>query len=138
VFFQRDATKCAQAARNAEKGRQLNGLGPRICRFFTQAVALGHAAGRQLSYNRWHEKDLPDRRRGGAGAGGRRRLVVDAARRAADVQYRTARSNAALLATVSASGAVNPVTQVSVGTQVSGQIKDLLRRLQLRGQGRAS
>ncbi|MDB5895479.1 MAG: hypothetical protein JWQ88_3010 [Rhodoferax sp.] len=30
-----------------------------------------------------------------------------------------------LLATVAASGAVNPVTQVSVGTQVSGQIKDL-------------
>lgn len=49
-------------------------------------------------------------------------------RGAADaVQYRTAkieRSN--LQATVSASGAVNPVTQVSVGTQVSGQIKDLL------------
>ena len=49
-------------------------------------------------------------------------------RGAADaVQYRTGkieRSN--LQATVSASGAVNPVTQVSVGTQVSGQIKDLL------------
>ena len=30
-----------------------------------------------------------------------------------------------LLATVAASGAVNPVTQVSVGTQVSGQIKEL-------------
>ncbi len=43
------------------------------------------------------------------------------------VQYRTAtieRGN--LQATVSASGAVNPVTQVSVGTQVSGQIRDLL------------
>ena len=43
------------------------------------------------------------------------------------VQYRTARiERGALQATVSASGAVNPVTQVSVGTQVSGQIKDLL------------
>lgn len=42
------------------------------------------------------------------------------------VQYRTAKiERSALLATVSASGAVNPVTQVSVGTQVSGQIKDL-------------
>ncbi len=43
------------------------------------------------------------------------------------VQYRTAtieRGN--LQSTVSASGAVNPVTQVSVGTQVSGQIRDLL------------
>ncbi len=43
------------------------------------------------------------------------------------VQYRTApieRGN--LQATVSASGAVNPVTQVSVGTQVSGQIRELL------------
>lgn len=44
-----------------------------------------------------------------------------------DVQYRTAKlERGNLLATVSASGAVNPVTQVSVGTQVSGQIKDLL------------
>ena len=42
------------------------------------------------------------------------------------VQYRTAKiERGPLLATVSASGAVNPVTQVSVGTQVSGQIKDL-------------
>jgi HlyD family secretion protein len=43
------------------------------------------------------------------------------------VQYRTApieRGN--LQASVSASGTVNPVTQVSVGTQVSGQIRDLL------------
>ncbi|MEI7538295.1 MAG: biotin/lipoyl-binding protein, partial [Comamonadaceae bacterium] len=49
-------------------------------------------------------------------------------RAAADaVQYRSAKiERGSLLATVSASGAVNPVTQVSVGTQVSGQIKDLL------------
>jgi HlyD family secretion protein len=48
-------------------------------------------------------------------------------RGAADaVQYRTAKiERGNLQATVSASGAVNPVTQVSVGTQVSGQIKDL-------------
>ena len=45
---------------------------------------------------------------------------------AADVQYRTGKiERGSLLATVSASGAVNPVTQVSVGTQVSGQIKEL-------------
>lgn len=45
---------------------------------------------------------------------------------ASAVQYRSAtieRGN--LQATVSASGAVNPVTQVSVGTQVSGQIRDV-------------
>ena len=49
-------------------------------------------------------------------------------RSAADaVQYRTAKiERGPLQATVSASGTVNPVTQVSVGTQVSGQIKDLL------------
>lgn len=42
------------------------------------------------------------------------------------VQYRTAKiERGPLQATVSASGAVNPVTQVSVGTQVSGQIKEL-------------
>jgi HlyD family secretion protein len=42
------------------------------------------------------------------------------------VQYRTATiERGPLQATVSASGAVNPVTQVSVGTQVSGQIKEL-------------
>jgi HlyD family secretion protein len=42
------------------------------------------------------------------------------------VQYRTAKiERGNLQATVSASGAVNPVTQVSVGTQVSGQIRDL-------------
>lgn len=42
------------------------------------------------------------------------------------VQYRTERlERGPLLATVAASGAVNPVTQVSVGTQVSGQIKDI-------------
>ena len=48
-------------------------------------------------------------------------------RNAADtVQYRTAKlERGNLQATVSASGSVNPVTQVSVGTQVSGQIKDL-------------
>ena len=48
-------------------------------------------------------------------------------RSAADaVQYRTAKlERGNLQATVSASGAVNPVTQVSVGTQVSGQIKEL-------------
>lgn len=40
--------------------------------------------------------------------------------------YRTATlERGPLLATVAASGAVNPVTQVSVGTQVSGQIKEL-------------
>jgi HlyD family secretion protein len=43
-----------------------------------------------------------------------------------DVQYRTAKiERGNLQASVSASGAVNPVTQVSVGTQVSGQIKEL-------------
>ncbi len=42
------------------------------------------------------------------------------------VSYRTAKiERGNLQATVSASGAVNPVTQVSVGTQVSGQIKEL-------------
>jgi HlyD family secretion protein len=42
------------------------------------------------------------------------------------VQYRTGKiERGNLQATVSASGAVNPVTQVSVGTQVSGQIRDL-------------
>jgi HlyD family secretion protein len=45
----------------------------------------------------------------------------------AQVQYRTGKiERGNLQATVSASGAVNPVTQVSVGTQVSGQIKELL------------
>jgi HlyD family secretion protein len=43
-----------------------------------------------------------------------------------DITYRTAKiERGNLQATVSASGAVNPVTQVSVGTQVSGQIKEL-------------
>jgi HlyD family secretion protein len=43
------------------------------------------------------------------------------------VQYRTGKiERGPLQATVSASGAVNPVTQVSVGTQISGQIKELL------------
>jgi HlyD family secretion protein len=43
-----------------------------------------------------------------------------------DVTYRTGKiERGPLQATVSASGAVNPVTQVSVGTQVSGQIKEL-------------
>lgn len=42
------------------------------------------------------------------------------------VSYRTARiERGPLQATVSASGSVTPVTQVSVGTQVSGQIRDL-------------
>lgn len=45
----------------------------------------------------------------------------------AAASYRTAKiERGPLAATVSASGAVNPVTQVSVGTQVSGQIKELL------------
>ena len=45
---------------------------------------------------------------------------------AGDVQYRTSKiERGSLQASVSASGAVNPVTQVSVGTQVSGQIKEL-------------
>ena len=46
--------------------------------------------------------------------------------KAENVSYRTAKiERGNLQATVSASGAVNPVTQVSVGTQVSGQIKEL-------------
>lgn len=46
--------------------------------------------------------------------------------KATDTQYRTAKiERGNLQASVSASGAVNPVTQVSVGTQVSGQIKEL-------------
>jgi HlyD family secretion protein len=46
--------------------------------------------------------------------------------RTPEAVYRTAKiERGPLQATVSASGAVNPVTQVSVGTQVSGQIKDL-------------
>jgi HlyD family secretion protein len=46
--------------------------------------------------------------------------------KAGDVQYRSAKiERGNLAASVSASGAVNPVTQVSVGTQVSGQIKEL-------------
>ncbi|MEZ0308487.1 MAG: efflux RND transporter periplasmic adaptor subunit, partial [Ramlibacter sp.] len=46
--------------------------------------------------------------------------------RTPDVSYRTAKiERGPLQATVSASGAVNPVTQVIVGTQVSGQIKEL-------------
>ena len=41
--------------------------------------------------------------------------------------YRTARiERGALVAAVSSSGSVNPVSQVSVGSQVSGQIKELL------------
>lgn len=43
------------------------------------------------------------------------------------VQYRTAKlERGDLQATVAASGAVNPVALVTVGTQVSGQIRDLL------------
>ncbi len=46
--------------------------------------------------------------------------------KAGNVQYRSAKiERGNLQASVSASGAVNPVTQVSVGTQVSGQIKEL-------------
>jgi HlyD family secretion protein len=46
--------------------------------------------------------------------------------KADDLSYRTAKlERGSLQATVSASGAVNPVKQVSVGTQVSGQIKDI-------------
>jgi len=45
---------------------------------------------------------------------------------AQEVQYRTGKiERGPLQATVAASGTVNPVSQVSVGTQVSGQIKDL-------------
>ncbi|HCY17132.1 MAG: hypothetical protein A2Z93_06445 [Curvibacter sp. GWA2_64_110] len=43
-----------------------------------------------------------------------------------DVQYRTGKiERGPLQAAVAATGAVSPVTQVTVGTQVSGQIKDL-------------
>ena len=43
-----------------------------------------------------------------------------------DVQYRTGKiERGPLSAAVSASGAVNPVSLVTVGTQVSGQIKDI-------------
>lgn len=43
------------------------------------------------------------------------------------VEYRTAKiERGNVLATVAASGAVNPVALVTVGTQVSGQIKELL------------
>lgn len=46
---------------------------------------------------------------------------------ASKVEYRTAPiGRGSLQATVAASGAVSPVSQVSVGTQVSGQIRDLL------------
>ena len=46
--------------------------------------------------------------------------------RAPELSFRTAKiERGPLQATVSASGAVNPVSQVSVGTQVSGQIKEL-------------
>ncbi|MDP1654970.1 MAG: efflux RND transporter periplasmic adaptor subunit [Hylemonella sp.] len=45
---------------------------------------------------------------------------------APDVQYRLGKiERGPLQSAVSASGAVSPVTQVTVGTQVSGQIKDL-------------
>ena len=43
-----------------------------------------------------------------------------------EMQFRTAKiERGNLQATVSSSGAVNPVSQVSVGTQISGQIKEL-------------
>ncbi len=46
--------------------------------------------------------------------------------RVPEVSYRSAKiERGPLQSTVSASGQVNPVTQVSVGTQVSGQIKEL-------------
>ncbi|HSV36338.1 MAG TPA: efflux RND transporter periplasmic adaptor subunit [Ramlibacter sp.] len=46
--------------------------------------------------------------------------------RAPEVSYRTAKiERGTVQASISASGAVNPVTQVTVGTQVSGQIKEL-------------
>ena len=46
--------------------------------------------------------------------------------RAAEVVYRTARiERGPIQANIAASGAVNPVKQVSVSTQVSGQIKEL-------------
>jgi HlyD family secretion protein len=46
--------------------------------------------------------------------------------RTPEVSYRIGKiERGSLQATVSASGTVNPVTQVSVGTQVSGQIKEL-------------
>jgi HlyD family secretion protein len=46
---------------------------------------------------------------------------------AQEVQYRTGKiERGALQAAVAASGAVSPVTQVTVGTQVSGQIKEIL------------
>ena len=58
------------------------------------------------------------------GAGGwwwSQRSGVDA------VQYRTGKiERGALQSAVSATGAVSPVTQVTVGTQVSGQIKEIL------------
>ncbi|GAB3763703.1 hypothetical protein GCM10028796_17680 [Ramlibacter monticola] len=47
--------------------------------------------------------------------------------RAPEPGYRTAKiERGPIQASVSASGTVNPVTQVSVGTQVSGQVKELL------------
>jgi HlyD family secretion protein len=47
--------------------------------------------------------------------------------RAPEMSYRTAKiERGPLQASVSASGTVTPVTQVSVGTQVSGQVKELL------------
>ncbi|MEY3474944.1 MAG: hypothetical protein RL087_1402, partial [Pseudomonadota bacterium] len=61
---------------------------------------------------------------GGVAAGGW--WWWQAAQRADAVQYRTAKiERGPLQATVSASGAVNPVTQVAVSTQVSGQVRDL-------------
>jgi len=59
---------------------------------------------------------------GGVAAGGW--WWWQAAQRADAVQYRTAKiERGPLQATVSASGAVNPVTQVAVSTQVSGQVR---------------
>ena len=59
-----------------------------------------------------------------AGAGGWWWWQRDAA---GNVAYRTGKiERGALQAAVSASGAVSPVTQVTVGTQVSGQVKEIL------------
>jgi multidrug efflux pump subunit AcrA (membrane-fusion protein) len=116
-------------------GRQWNGTA--AARSFAsfagalhRSVTVGHAAGRQLSYNgcHEHEQDLPGspapwcwhwRAVAPGGGASARRPTYGA------VPHREDRARANLQATVSASGAVNPVTQVSVGTQVSGQIRDL-------------
>jgi hypothetical protein len=81
---------------------------------------------RAAPFLEWSDEKSLDRLDGGGGwrwlaagpGGGMQRGQAEA------VQYRTGKIDAGnLQATVSASGAVNPVTQVSVGTQVSGQIR---------------